>query len=273
MAAALPAGVLQFAVLCPLLGVASYVNAFVAQYDGAGRPHLLELRYHFRDSRPHRGEMLFEFPQLGRDVWVRRFYWQLILPHNEHLVTASGQLTSEHVWQWCEYFWGRQPTLEQAQLEAWVGGPNLDAPSSATNQYLFSGVGKLENAEVWTADRSWIVLGASGAALVMGLLLIYVPWARHPAALLLVSVLLLAVGAVYPEPALMLAQAATVGFALSVLAGLLHRSALRRGGRNYREDLSAGFERASTQVQAPPVAGNQRSTQSAAPPASLEWDV
>ena len=38
MAAALPAGVLQFAVLCPLLGVASYVNAFVAQYDGAGRP-------------------------------------------------------------------------------------------------------------------------------------------------------------------------------------------------------------------------------------------
>ncbi len=38
MAAALPAGVLQFAVLCPLLGVASYVNAFVAQYQGAGRP-------------------------------------------------------------------------------------------------------------------------------------------------------------------------------------------------------------------------------------------
>ena len=38
MAAALPAGVLQFAVLCPLLGVASYVNAFVAQYDGADRP-------------------------------------------------------------------------------------------------------------------------------------------------------------------------------------------------------------------------------------------
>jgi hypothetical protein len=243
--------------------------------DGAGRPHLLELRYHFRDSRPHRGEMLFEFPQLGRDVWVRRFYWQLILPHNEHLVTASGQLTSEHVWQWCEYFWGRQPTLDQSQLEAWAGAPNADAPSSTANQYLFSGVGKLENVEAWTAPRSWIVLAASGAVLFMGLLLIYVRWARHPATLLTATVLLLALGALYPEPAMLLAQAALLGLALSVLAGLLQRSASRRRrGGAYHDGTPAPFEKGSTQIQpsAAPV-GNQASTQSAPTPASLEWDV
>ena len=38
VAAAMPAGMFQFAVLCPLLGVATYVNTFVAQYEGAGRP-------------------------------------------------------------------------------------------------------------------------------------------------------------------------------------------------------------------------------------------
>jgi len=38
MAAAMPAGVLHFALVCFPLGVAVYVNTFVAQYKGAGRP-------------------------------------------------------------------------------------------------------------------------------------------------------------------------------------------------------------------------------------------
>lgn len=38
MAAALPAGMLYWTVLCLPLGVAAYVNTFVAQYHGAGRP-------------------------------------------------------------------------------------------------------------------------------------------------------------------------------------------------------------------------------------------
>ncbi|REJ69261.1 MAG: MATE family efflux transporter [Planctomycetota bacterium] len=38
MAAAMPAGLLYFTLLCFPLGLASYVNTFVAQYHGAGRP-------------------------------------------------------------------------------------------------------------------------------------------------------------------------------------------------------------------------------------------
>ena len=38
MAAAMPAGMLHFTMICFPLGVASYVNTFVAQYHGAGRP-------------------------------------------------------------------------------------------------------------------------------------------------------------------------------------------------------------------------------------------
>jgi MATE family multidrug resistance protein len=43
VAAALPAGALQFAVMCFPLGVASYVNAFVSQYYGAGRNNRIGL--------------------------------------------------------------------------------------------------------------------------------------------------------------------------------------------------------------------------------------
>ncbi|MBN1909410.1 MAG: MATE family efflux transporter [Pirellulales bacterium] len=43
MAAALPAGMLHFTMLCFPLGVATYVNTFVAQYEGAGRPDRIGL--------------------------------------------------------------------------------------------------------------------------------------------------------------------------------------------------------------------------------------
>ena len=38
MAAVMPAGMLHFSLVCFPLGVASYVNTFVAQYHGAGHP-------------------------------------------------------------------------------------------------------------------------------------------------------------------------------------------------------------------------------------------
>lgn len=39
MAAALPAGLLHFTLLCVPFGIVAYLNAFVAQYHGAKRPH------------------------------------------------------------------------------------------------------------------------------------------------------------------------------------------------------------------------------------------
>lgn len=43
MAAALPAGMLYFAAICFPLGIAVYVNTFVAQYKGAGQPERIGL--------------------------------------------------------------------------------------------------------------------------------------------------------------------------------------------------------------------------------------
>jgi len=39
MAAALPAGLLHFTILCLPFGIVTYLSTFVAQYHGAGRPH------------------------------------------------------------------------------------------------------------------------------------------------------------------------------------------------------------------------------------------
>jgi hypothetical protein len=185
--------------------------------------------------------MSLELPRLGREVWVRRMYWQLVLPAHEHLTGGPSGFTGEFRWGWNGYYWGRQPLLSQAQLESWVGlarrpGPpardvEIETTSRAAgnvNGYLFSAYGHVEGCELRTAGRTWIVLAASAAALVAGLLLIYVPRTRHPASLLVSAVVLVAMGTLYPEPALLVAQAAVLGLVLALAAGVMALVVARR---------------------------------------------
>jgi hypothetical protein len=203
------------------------------------RRFVLELLYRFTDSRPPVGTMQPEFPHLGRNVWVRRMYWQLVLPVDEHVLTNPEGFTGEFAWEWQNYFWGRRPLLDQEQLEVWVGATSRSPLPERVNTYLFSSIGNVEAASLRTAARTWIVLGASGIALVLGLLFLYVPASRHPASLLILSIGLLAIGIVAPEPTLLLTQAASLGLALTLFSGLLERGILRRRRTSGRKEFSS----------------------------------
>ncbi len=237
--------------------------------DPNHRDHVLEVSLH-ASGRPARGQMTLEVPSLGPDVWVRRLYWQLVLPSNEHVFVSPQGFTPEYTWDWDGYAWGRKPLLSESELADWVTGYNGAGTFAhpGANQYLFSSLGPVENCELRTADRTWIVLCASGAALVLGLLLIYVPVSRHPATLLATVMILLCVGMLYPEPMLLVAQAASLGLALTLIAGLLQRSVVRRRrGTIMMEASSSIMDSGSTQTQyPPPLSGSPASTQSAAVP-------
>ena len=58
---------------------------------------VVELRYHFAGPRPPRGAICMEFPRLSPGAWMRRMYWQLILPSNEHLIANPDGFTGEFV--------------------------------------------------------------------------------------------------------------------------------------------------------------------------------
>lgn len=242
--------------------------------DANHRDHVLEVSLHAAE-RPARGQMTLEVPSLGPDVWVRRLYWQLVLPSNEHVFVSPEGFTSEYTWDFNGYAWGRKPLLGESELADWVTGYNEAGNSvhPGANQYLFSSLGPVEKCELRTADRTWIVLCASGAALVLGLLLIYVPMSRHPATLLATAMILLCVGMLYPEPTLLVAQAASLGLALTLIAGLLQRSvARRRRGTIMTEASSSIMDTGSTQTQyPPPLSGGPISTQSTTiPPPDAE---
>ena len=113
--------------------------------------------------------------------------------------------------------------LSQAVLEAVAGQrhPDCTPAPAGMNTYLFSSLGQIGPCEIVTAGRSMIVFVSSGIALLAGLLLIYVRAARHPVILLAATAILAVLAAIYPELALMAAQASAIGLALVLLAAFL----------------------------------------------------
>ncbi len=209
---------------------AGIVPADVVPADVEPPRYVLCLQYHFPVAWPeHRlagaGAMQFEFPSLGDDAWIRRAYWQLLLPPEEHLVGSPPEWTGEFAWSWNRFYFGRRPVLGQTDLEAWAGlrHPGSVPAPAGMNVYLFSSLGRIGPSEIVTAGRSTIVFISSGIALLLGLLLIYVPAARHPVALLVGAAFLAGLTAIYPELALMAAQASAVGLALALLALFLRQ--------------------------------------------------
>ncbi|HZZ71286.1 MAG TPA: hypothetical protein VFE24_03480, partial [Pirellulales bacterium] len=173
--------------------------------------HVVELRYRFADHRLGKGKQTLDFPRVGREVWIRRSYWQLILPKDEHLLVAPADWTSENVWGWRGFYWERTPALEQLALETWCGATHLPAPAEATNRYLFSALEPTASVEVMTAGRALLVCGASLIALAAGLALLYLKVLRRPIVWFAGGALLLVTGLLMPETMWLVAQAAGMG--------------------------------------------------------------
>jgi len=218
------------------------------------RRYLLELDYHFSGQRPAEGLLSLEFPRIAPDVWIRRMYWQLVLPQHEHLIVNPRGFVGEYHWNWSGYYWGREALLDQTQLETWIGTTHRTVLPEGVNTYLFSVLGNAYGAELRTASRTIFVLTASGAALILGLLLIYVPIFRHPFSLLGLSLGLLILAMIHPEPVTLIAQASGLGLALTLMAGLLERSMARRRKKGLLKEPSKVIrDLASTRTPRPPV--------------------
>jgi hypothetical protein len=180
------------------------------------------------DPRPAaRGHLEFEAATVDAVDRVERTYWQVVLPGSEIVVSRDPRMTPELHWQWDGFGWRRHAARDQAELEQWIDASPQDPVPLGTSRYLYTTLGAAHRLELTTAARSWILLACSGFVLAAGLLLLYVPLLRHPGLLMVASVVTFTAGMMWPELAILFAQAAVLGALLAVMAQVF-RQLLRR---------------------------------------------
>jgi hypothetical protein len=209
----------------------------------SGEEHVIELRYRFAE-RPAIGSVSLASVQLKSAEWLDQLYWELIVPAREHLLSAPAGYACEYRWSWDNFGWQREPNWQPSELEAWTGASHNSqesrqaetgelasarqrAATRSINRYLFSSVGSAAPLQVYTISRTRLVLFASLPLLIAGLLLIYVPAARHPGVLFALAVVIGAAALIDPDSALLLGQASSLGLVLAVCSALLARASAR----------------------------------------------
>ncbi len=220
--------------------------------------HTLELRYR-QPARPglvrrHR----LTPPQIVGTTALSEVYWQIVLPGDQHIIRSPARMTCAGRWQWLGSFWGRRPIMSQANLEKWSGASSQLGPAAADSQHLFTGLAPVSTIEVITAPRWLIVLAASSAVLVVLLLWVYLPRTQRGRLLVGGAVVIAALAAAFPAPALLLAQAAAVGVVVAAISVLIARAAARparwpvtiSSGSSQRQSMSRGDSRLMSPVAA-----------------------
>ncbi len=180
----------------------------------------LELFYPFA-TRPPRGEMKFELPLIEDAPWMRRVYWQLVTPSNEHLIGPPSDYTSENVWQWQDLAFRRHPRFQQAAMEDWSGASSQQPPAANCNVYLYSGFGNRHDLRVTTASRSFLLAVCSGTVFFVMAIGMVLPQGVRSGMGLVIVFALAAVSWVHLSLAILLCQGAALGVVLVCVSRLL----------------------------------------------------
>ncbi len=194
--------------------------------------HLLDLRY----MVPQNSGWLrtrCAMPRLTAGAYLREpLLWQLILPADQHLLTVPAGCLPAYQWQWRRLGWRRVPLANDAQLHRWIGTSLADGGDDQVgeglqgerNVYLFTARELPEVYDVYAAPRGLMVIVPAGTVLLLGYLLIYVPFLRRSGTVLAAAVILLAAALIFPELALLIAQLACLGIVLCGLVVFLRRT-------------------------------------------------
>lgn len=218
----------------PVVDAVRSDRKLVLNLPTAGKLREYSLEIVTRHQRPAGWQpVLLEAPEFPDGAVARRFYWELRLPPDEHLMTQPGGWTSQQEWAWDTVGLAPRAIISPEMLQAWIEPSAMQVttrsePSmpSGERRMVFSGLGQPEAARLWILPTWLLVAVTSGPMLVVGLVLVQWPLLRRPAVIMLLAVVATAAAAVFPWWALLVGQAALPGLLLTCLAAGL-RVALR----------------------------------------------
>jgi hypothetical protein len=168
-------------------------------------------------------EVPITLPSFAKEAMVQYQFWQVILSQDRHIIGCPPGWTLEYDWTWNGLFWWRVPSIRKSDI-GFESDPAVAEPEiSESSQYVFRHLQPPSRVTLYIVDRSRIVFGSSSLALLIGLILIYVPQARYAGSLFGLGVALIAVLFYQPSLVLLMLQAAVFGVFLALGAGYIYR--------------------------------------------------
>ncbi|MDR0327207.1 MAG: hypothetical protein LBI05_02805 [Planctomycetaceae bacterium] len=159
----------------------------------------------------------------SEEILMQHQFWQVILQQNQHIISGPAGWTLEYYWAWNKLFWWRAPSTQKSEI-GFISDPEVIEPMlSETSQYVFSHFQPSPNVVLYVVKRSWIILGSSSLALLIGLILIYVPQSRYIGSLFGLGVALVSVLIYQPSLVLLMLQAAVFGVFLALGTAYVYR--------------------------------------------------
>jgi hypothetical protein len=184
--------------------------------------HTLELFLEYTSRQPS-GSMRFQWPELADASAPRRWFWQLVVPQDEHLWSSDSLLSSANRWQREGIIWRREAVQSQASLEEWTEATSQPPIPPGVHCYLFSSFDPAGTFGIRTCSRRTLVYGFSFLALAIACAWTYLPILRHPIATMACGALLAATAWRYSEQAALVAQASVLGLALAAVPAFVRR--------------------------------------------------
>ncbi len=170
------------------------------------------------NGRPPNGSFSVQRPRVTDARPATRWFWQLILPSDEYLLSHAPQIISSNRWQWHRGWFVPQQEFGQRFLESWTHATEQPEPPAATHRYLFTSFEPAAAVRVTTCGRNVLAYTSSFALLGFGLGLWYVPLLRRPPILIVLAVALLASSWHFLPITLVVAQASVSGLLAIVVA-------------------------------------------------------
>ncbi|MDR0520526.1 MAG: hypothetical protein LBH00_01595 [Planctomycetaceae bacterium] len=182
----------------------------------------------------HSSDIAMALPAFPADVLVQCEFWQIILPQNKHIIRPPAGWTPEFDWTWNGLFWGRTPSIKKDRIGLEEDLPDAESQMKKASQYLYSSLhppspASVSSVSIRIADRAEIVFYSSSAAMLIGLILIYIPQSRYAGSLFGLGIALIAVLVWQPASMLLILQASVFGVCAALTAGYLYRIFHRQG--------------------------------------------
>lgn len=186
-------------------------------------PHVVEIER----VRPRPGLMqplVLEPPRFAPGTVERRFFWEVRLESDDHLVHAPAAWNSQQAWRWTSVGPVWEPLVSQAALWRWLSGSAAVEPDSLTpkeRRSVYSGIGHPGRAGIMLMPTWLLVLTCSGPILAVVLSLQYARALRRPGVWFSLAGLGIAAAAAMPDQIPLIVMASLPGLLLgAVAAGL-----------------------------------------------------